>query len=209
MPNIYKVFGLNNDFSLDELKNSYNNLINQLNNDLAKSEIEKEILLDKYKQLYKEAKFLYKQNQYDKLRKLDGETENQQINLFDRIDNNRINRFNLANTYGFGNNSFDSFNDLFNYELNRFNRIDNFFDNLDQQTQSNIKTYSYGSSYKSTLNDDGSKTIIESKYENKNGEHNKVLNAYKKMANGEVVQFTEDEMKELEKEQNHYAQIKN
>ena len=51
MPNIYKVFNLRNDFSLEELKSSYNNLLNELNNKQM-SDIDKEILTDRYKQLY-------------------------------------------------------------------------------------------------------------------------------------------------------------
>ena len=106
--------------------------------------------------------------------------------------------------------------------FDRFDRFDRFFDNLNASTQlnstqlnstqsdqsdqssqpnqkrPNVNIYSYSSSYKSTLNEDGSRTIIESKAENKNGEKNNIINAYKKMPNGEVVQFTEDEMKQLQ-----------
>jgi hypothetical protein len=195
MPNIYKVFNLKDEFSLEELKSSYNNLLNKLNNKQM-SDIDKEILTDRYKQLYKEAKHVYKQNQYYKLSKLDDDSESR-IDLFDRFD--RFDRFT----------GFDRFNNFLsplNNFVDHFDRFDRFFDNLNVQNQQNqqnqsrpnVNMYSYSSSYKSTLNEDGSRTIIESKAENKNGEKNNIINAYKKMPNGEVVQFTEDEMKQLQ-----------
>lgn len=204
MPNIYKVFNLGNDFTLEELKLSYNNLLNELN-EKQMSEVEKEILTDRYKQLYKEAKHVYKQNQYYKLSKLDDETESR-LDLFDRFD-----RFDRHDRYGLFNNFLSPLNRFVDH-FDKFDRFDRFFDNLNasthqnqsnqssqyNQSRQNVNMYSYSSSYKSTLNEDGSRTIIESKAENKNGEKNNIINAYKKMPNGEVVQFTEDEMKQLQ-----------
>jgi len=184
MSNIYKVFNLNNDYTLEDLKRSYNNIKNKLINDDHKSDIEKEILLDKYKQLYRQAKQIFKQNQYYKLSKLDNdsEIESEQIYLDNKLD--VFNRFGI-NQFNHVNNLLNSFNDN---KISSFNRSD----------KQNISTYSYSSSYESKLNNDGSKTVIESKYENKNGDKKNIINAYRKMPNGEIVKFSENEMRELE-----------
>jgi len=85
MPSIYKVFNLNENFTLEELKKSYISLVDDLNKSNM-TQIQKDLLTDQYKKLYKYGKELYKKN-------VDSDQEDQEYNndimtrsLYDRFD---------------------------------------------------------------------------------------------------------------------------
>jgi len=184
MSNIYKIFNLNDDFTLNELKNAYTNIKKNIQNNYnSLDSYDKEILFEKYKELYETAKCLLRER--DNKRKYIN-TRNQirlMQNQYDKLDLfNKLYDFNILN------------------KSNLFEKMDKIFDKIDTKTSTN--TYSYNSSYKSILNPDGSNTVIETKTENKNGEKSNIINAYKKMPDGKIVPFSSSEIEQLQLMQN-------
>lgn len=161
---IKKVFGVPEDYNLEQLKSSYINIVEKLSKS-DKTQIEKELLFEQYKKLYQEGKELYY---------LKNNNTNNQFNPYQQIIK--------MNNY---------FNQLESKIFSEFNNFNNF--------NKNMKTnmYSSSKSYSSKLNPDGSISVIESKSESSNGKNNNVLKAYKKMPNGKIIPFTEEEMKKL------------
>lgn len=190
---ISKVFGISNNYTLEQLKIAYINIIEKLSKS-DKTQVEKELLYEQYNKLYKQGKQLfinrmsidtynesYKQNQISL----------NNFSLFDSVDR--------MNTFGYNNNQ-----DLIS---NPFTKFDKIFKNVSKQLINNTnpnsnqsnQVYSYASSYKSSTNPDGSITIIESKSETNNDKKNNIIKAYKKLNNGKIIPLTEDEMKQIEK----------
>jgi hypothetical protein len=194
MSNIYKIFNLNDDFTLEELKDAYINLKKNIKNNYNFLEFhDKEILFEKYKELYETAKYI--------LRERDNKRKHIDINQF-KLMQNQHDKLNLLNKLY----DFDILNRknllLFERKSNLFDKMDKIFDKIDRSINTSTNTYSYNSSYKSILNPDGSNTVIETKTENKNGEKNDFINAYKKMPNGEIVPFSSSEIKQIQLMQN-------
>jgi hypothetical protein len=185
MPSIYEVFNIPKDYNLDQLKKSYINIIENLSKS-DRNQIEKGLLAEQYKRFYK----LGKKEYFDRMYQEDTDVEYyQNNNLFDRFD--RLGFGELSIFDPFGRNFQDPFvriNSVFN-EMNK---------NMYNTDYNNSKVYSYSSSYRSTSNNDGSTTIIELKSENKNGEKNKTINAFKKSSDGKIIPLSEDEMKQIE-----------
>lgn len=225
MPSISKVFNIPENYSLEELKTSYINIIENLSKS-DRSEIEKDLLTEQYKKLYKQGKQLY-------LERVSFETD------VEHNDNSNelYDRFDIADRFGFGeiqrwdpfgispypyaygnsrnmsriyNDPFSRFDNVFGQMMGHMNQMNQM--NRGTDSNSNIKSqvYSYASSYRSTTNPDGSRTIIESKSESKNGDKKKTINAYKKMSDGKIIHLSEDEMKQIENSyQNDSKQITN
>lgn len=183
---VSKVFGVPEDYTLEQLKKSYIDLMENLFKS-NKTEIEKDLLASQYKQLYHQGKQIY----------LNKESMKTDIEyspyLFDKT---------FDNSLSFGQRIRRIYNPLSMCD-NIFNQLNNNFSN----SYSNSNVYSYSSSYSSNTNSDGSRTIIKQKTESTNGDKKKTINAFKKMPDGSIVNFTEDEMKQLEKMSN--LQIKN
>ena len=174
MPNILQVFNIQENYTLEELKKSYLNIIENLSKS-NNTQIEKDLLLDQYTKLYKQAKQLCIERT-----SLDIDTEsNNFLSIRNRNRNNMFNSFFLNNVFG--------------EMINKTNKIDNI-------NYKNPQIYSYSSSksYSSKINPDGSSTIIESKSESKNGSNNKTINAYKKLPNGKIVPLSDKELKQIE-----------
>ena len=199
---ISKVFDVPEDYTLEQLKQSYLNLMEKLFKS-NKTQIEKDLLASQYKKIYRYGKQMY-------LERVSMDTDDDyqthlshlspsshssnELDLFDRFD--RV----FDTSLGFGQrvrrtyNPFSIYDNVFN-QLNKNNKL------------SNTNVYTYSSSYTSNTNLDGSRTIIEQKSESANGDKKQTINAYKKMPNGNIVNLSEDEMKQLEKMSN--LQIKN
>jgi hypothetical protein len=195
---INRVFGIPEDYTLEQLKKSYIDTIqNLLNSD--RTQLEKDLLSDQYKKMYYKGKQLY-------LDRVSMETDaeypnyyqnsnnyqnNNELELYDRFD--RM----FDNSFGLRRNLMRSYNP--------FSMYDNIFTQLDKQTKQNLnynknaQVYSYSSSYSSKTNPDGSKTIVEHKTEMTNDDKKKTINAYKKMPDGKVINLNDDEIKQLEK----------
>jgi hypothetical protein len=199
---VNRVFGISEDYTLEQLKKSYFDTMEKLLNS-ERTQVEKDLLSDQYKKLYYKGKQLY-------LDKISMESDLEYTNhyqipnvhsngleLYDRFD--KI----FDNNFGLRRNSMSSYNP--------FSMDDNIFTQLNNQSKlysnSNSQVYSYSSSYSSKTNLDGSKTIIEYKSESTNGDKKKTTNAYKKMPDGKIVNLSEDEIKQLERMSN--LQIEN
>lgn len=202
MKSISKIFNISEDYTLEQLKSSYISIIENLSKSNL-SDIEKDLLSEQYKKLYKQGKQLYLERiTYDT------ELESNEINLFDKFEMIPYNYYNQNQNqnqnHNHNLNQIRRFQDKFSKFDNYFEQMANKFDksNLDIKSQ----VYSYSSSYKSKLNSDGSRIIIESKSESKNGDKKNTINAYKKMSDGKIIPLTEDEMKQIKNSnyiQNH------
>jgi hypothetical protein len=228
MPSISKVFNIPEDYTLEQLKSSYITIIENLSKS-DRSDIEKDLLSDQYKKLYKQGKQLYLERvAFDTELEPNDNTHNNNnnynnnntSNLHDRFDEfRRLNPFEMA-PYNFGYSRypprryydpFTTFDNVFGQMMNHMGNLD-YHDNVDklnitnkpdqkdQTSNPNIKSqvYSYSSSYRSTSNPDGSRTIIESKSESKNRDNKKTINAYKKMPDGKIIPLTDSELKQIE-----------
>lgn len=196
---VSKVFGVPEDYTLEQLKKSYIEIIDNLYKS-DRTDVEKELLTTQYKQMYKFGKRQY-------LEKVSFETDMEvsnypynsthcnELDLFDRFERMHENAFEHSNRIRRTYNPFSMFDNVFrNVEKNLSN-----YSNDNNNSNSNSKVYSYSSSYSSNTNPDGSRTIIEKKIESTNGDKKQTINAYKKMPDGKTVPLTEDEMKGLEK----------
>lgn len=203
---VSKVFGVPEDYTLEQLKKSYIETIDNLYKS-DRTEVEKQLLSTQYRQLYK-----YGKSQY--LEKVSIETDMEatnypyhsnystgsggELDLFDRFERMHENAFGLSNRIRRSYNPFSMFDNVFrNAEQNFSNSNSN--SNLNSNPNPNSKVYSYSSSYSSNTNPDGSRTIIEKKSESTNGDKKQTINAYKKMPDGKTIPLSEDEMKQLEK----------
>lgn len=203
---VSKVFGVPENYTLEQLKKSYIETIDNLYKS-DRTEVEKELLKAQYRQLYKFGKSQY-------LEKVSMETDMEtpnypyhsnystgyggELDLFDRFERMQENAFGLSNRIRRSYNPFSMFDNVFrNVEQNFSNSNSN--PNSNSNSNSNSKVYSYSSSYSSNTNPDGSRTIIERKSESTNGDKKQTINAYKKMPDGKTIPLTEDEMKQLEK----------
>jgi len=204
---VSKVFCVPEDYTLEQLKQSYLNLMENLFKS-DKTQIEKDLLASQYKKIYHYGKQIYLERV-----SMDTDIENphysthstnsshsayssNELDLFDRFD--RM----FDNSLGFGNRIRRTYNPFYMYD-NVFNQL-----NTNRKiSNSNSNIYTYSSYYSSNTNQDGSKTIIEQKSESTNGDKKKIINAYKKMPDGSIVNLTEDEIKQLDKMSN--LQIKN
>lgn len=206
---VSKVFGVPEDYTLEQLKQSYINLMENLFKS-NKTQVEKDLLASQYKKIYHYGKQMYLERvsmdtdiEYPSIPSIsfNHSSNSNELDLFDRFD--RFDRM-FDNSLGFGQrirriyNPFSMYDNVFN-QLNKNNKSFN--------SNSNSNIYSYSSSYSSNTNPDGSRTIIEKKSETTNGEKKKTINAYKKMPDGTIVNLSEDEIKQLEKISN--LQIKN
>jgi len=185
---VSKVFGVPEDYTLEQLKKSYIEIIDNLYKS-DRTEVEKELLKAQYRKLYKFGKSQY-------LEKVSMETDMEtpnystgsggELDLFDRFERMHENAFGLSNRM--------------RRSYNPFSMFDNVFRDLkSNHSNSNSKVYSYSSSYSSNTNPDGSRTIIERKTETTNGDKKQTVNAYKKMPDGKTIPLTEDEIAKLEK----------
>jgi hypothetical protein len=219
---INKVFSVPEDYTLEQLKKSYIDIMEKLLNS-DRTQVEKNLLEEQYKKLYHRAKRLY-------LERVSMESDveyphnycspnqySNELDLYDRFDRIFDNSFGLRRNIFSGNNPFTLYDNIFN-QLNsqsksHSNPNPNPNPNPKPYPISNINSngtsqvYSYSSSYSSKTNPDGSRTIVEHKTESTNGDKKKTINAYKKMPDGRVVNLNEDEMKQLEKMSN--LQIEN
>lgn len=195
---VSKVFGVPEDYTLEQLKKSYIEIMDNLYKS-DRTEVEKQLLTTQYKQMYKFGKSQY-------LEKVSMETDMEvsnypsthstssggELDLFDRFERMHENAFGLSNRIRRSYNPFSMFDNVFrNVEQN--------FSNSNSNSNLNSKVYSYSSSYSSNTNPDGSRTIIERKSESTNGDKKQTINAYKKMPDGKTIPLTEEEMKGLEK----------
>lgn len=203
---VSKVFGVPEDYTLEQLKKSYIEIIDNLYKS-DRTEVEKQLLTAQYKQMYKFGKSQY-------LEKVSMETDMDvqnypsthstgyggELDLFDRFERMHENAFGLSNRIRRSYNPFSMFDNVFrNVEQNFSNSNPNPNSNFNSNSNPNSKVYSYSSSYSSNTNPDGSRTIIERKSESTNGDKKQTINAYKKMPDGKTVPLSEDEMKGLEK----------
>jgi hypothetical protein len=202
---VSRVFGVPEDYTLEQLKQSYLNLMENLFKS-NKTQVEKDLLASQYKKLYYYGKQMY-------LERVSVETDDEYPNNYSK--SNELDLFDkFAGFSGFGGFSeFGKFDKMFDNSIDFGHRIRrtynpfSIFDNVlgeigtDINSSQNGKSqvYSYSSSYSSNTNPDGSRTIIEHKNETTNGDNKKTINAYKKMPDGSVVNLSEDEMKQLEK----------
>jgi len=197
---ISKVFSVSEDYTLEQLKKSYVEIMKKLY-DSDMTQIEKDLLSNQYKKMYYKGKQLYL-DRISMESDIEYPTHNYTLNnteLYDKFD--RM----FDNSFGLGRNYIRTYNPFSMYE-NIFSQLDSQF-NHKTNTNNNSQVYSYSSSYSSKTNSDGSKTIVEHKSESTNGDKKKTINTYKKMPNGQVINLTEDEIKQLEKMSN--LQIEN
>lgn len=194
---ISKVFGVPEDYTLEQLKKSYINIMDNLYKS-DRTEVEKELLANQYKQMYKQGKqiYLYKVSMDTdaEMSTNYGNSNNvsNELDLFDRFERMHENALGYSNRIRRTYNPFSMFDNVFrDLESNKSNNLG--------KKNSNSQVYSYSSSYSSNTNPDGSRTIIERKSETKNGDKKQSINAFKKMPDGKTIPLTEDEMKQLEK----------
>ena len=169
---VSKVFGVPEDYTLEQLKQSYLNLIENLFKS-DKTQVEKDLLASQYKKIYHYGKQMY-------LERVSMDTDidypsysSNKLDLFDRFD--RM----FDNSLGFGQrirrtyNPFSMYDNVLN-QLNKNNELSN------SNSNSNSNIYTYSSSYSSNTNPDGSITIIEKKSESTNADKKKLLMLIKK-----------------------------
>ena len=203
---INRVFSVPEDYTLEQLKKSYIEIIENLYKS-NKNQIEKDLLVNQYKYMYKlgtqqywekqsiDADIEFPNNLLTHSNYSFGHNGNDELDLFDRFENMQENSFGYSNRIRRTYNPFSIFDNVFrNIETNCY-------------SNSNSNVYSYSNSYSSNTNSDGSQTIIDRKYESTNGDNKHTINAYKKMPDGKITPLTEDEMKPLDKFSN--IQIKN
>lgn len=198
---VSKVFGVPEDYTLEQLKQSYINLMENLFKS-DKTQVEKDLLASQYKKIYHYGKQMYLERvsmdtdvEYP-LNPYYSSYSSNELDLFDRFD--RM----FDNSLGFG--------QRIRRIYNPFSMYDNVFNQINKNNQSsnlNSNVYTYSSSYSLNTNPDGSRTIIEQKSESTNGDKKKTISAYKKMPDGSIVNLSDDEIKQLEKMSN--LQIKN
>lgn len=205
---VSKVFGVPEDYTLEQLKKSYIEIIDNLYKS-DRTEVEKELLKAQYRQLYKFGKSQY-------LEKVSMETDidapyyqnyphysnysGGELDLFDRFERMHENAFGLSNRMRRSPYHKNSLGKFHKRSYNPFSMFDDVFRDLkSNHSNSNSNVYSYSSSYSSNTNPDGSRTIIERKSETTNGDKKQTVNAYKKMPDGKTIPLTEDEMARLEK----------
>lgn len=193
---VSKVFGVPEDYTLEQLKNSYIETIKKLY-ESDRTDVEKELLTAQYKQLYKFGKRQY-------LEKVSMETDIDVPNYQHNSNylTNHTNEFDLFDRFERIHENIFGHSNLIRRSYNPFSMFDNVLSNAKQNISnpnSNSKVYSYSSSYSSNTNPDGSRTIIEKKYETTNGDKKQTINAYKKMPDGKTIPLTKDEMDGLEK----------
>ena len=178
MPSILEIFNIPKNYTLEQLKSSYIKILENLYKS-NKSNIEKDLLADQYKRLYKQAKQMYMNRTIF--------NTNIEANI---LDQNHPYKFGRSNGIIKLNNLFD--------ELISSN-ISNTNTNTNTNNPNSSQTYSYLStnSYSSKTNSDGSKTIIESNVESKNGNKKSTFNGYKKLPNGTIIPLTKDELKQI------------
>ena len=224
MPSISKVFNIPENYSLKELKTSYINRIDNISKS-DRTQIEKYFFSEQYKKFYKKGIKLYLERVAFETDIDHNDNSNDLYDRFDRFDFGELERSNPfgmnQNGYSYGNSRimsrryndpFSRFDNVFGQMMNQMNREIDLNSKSNSKSNSNIKSqvYSYASSYRSTTNPDGSRTIIESKSESKNGDKKKTINAYKKMSDGKIIPLSEDEMKQIENSyQNESKQITN
>ena len=193
---VSEVFGVPKDYTLEQLKKSYIDIMeNLLKSDRTK--VEKDLLADQYKKLYHKGKQMY-------LQRVSAETDieysynsypNQnQLDLFDKFD--RM----IDGSYGLSKrmqeyNPFTMFDNMYS----RMNKYTDKYTDQHMNQHANTKVYSYSSTHSSKINPDGSTTVIEKKTESTNGNKKKTINAWKRMPDGKIVNLSDDEMKELTK----------
>jgi len=195
MPTVNEVFNLSDNFTLEELKNSFKKKVDLvIRSNLNR--IDKELLIDEYNQYYKLGTQIYwsKTNIGMESQKANRSTELNKIK-FPQNNLSVFNPFDEQNIFDQINSRFMDpiyrFDNVFN-ELNQINS--NFNKSIESSQFSSPQIYSYSSTYKSKTNPDGSTTIIESKSQSTNGDNKKMFNAYKKMPDGRVIPFREEEI---------------
>ena len=209
MVSIIEVFNIPLDYTLEQLKSSYLSIIEKLSKS-NNSSIEKYLLTEQYKKLYKYGKQLYLERmltefeQNEKNKPNESNEFDDSTNLHDQFNKMTLGNIDIFDMEPFRNscskptntikypNSFEKFNNVFGQMMNlTSNSISNSIPN------SRSRVYSYSSSYKSTSNPDGSRTVVESKSELKNGDKKNTLNAYKKLSNGKVIPLTSEEIEQM------------
>lgn len=202
---VSKVFDISEDYTLEQLKKSYIEIIDKLFKS-DRTEIEKELLASQYKKMYKIGKSEYlerisMETDFEMPNYLKNKTTNGgELDLFDRFERMHQNTFGYPNRMRRTYNPFSMFDNVFReFESNLSNVSNNKNINLNGNSNSNSKVYSYSSSYSSNTNPDGSQTIVERKIETVNGDKKQTINAYKKTPDGKTKPLTEDEMNKLEK----------
>jgi hypothetical protein len=179
MPSISKVFNIPENYTLEQLKSSYVYIMENLAKS-SRPEIEKDLLSDQYKLLYKQGKQIYM---------------NKKSNNPDKLEN-------------FGLQKIDNFSNIFDNLMSKHLSYMSEIKNGDSKS-SQVYSYSNTSSYSSKTNPDGSKTIIKSSSESKNGNKNSILSGYKKLPNGQIIPLDENELKQIAKSSDKLKQIKN
>jgi hypothetical protein len=178
---IIKVFNISENYSLEELKKSYIDIIDKLYQS-DKTQVEKDLLYDQYKKLYLKGKQIYfyreriNENSYDfanRIRRIYNP-----LSMFDKM----IENFTLDKNYS---------------------NIPNTNTNTNTTTNTNYNVYSHlhsqSSSYISNTNPDGSKTVIKKETRITNGDENKTIDFYKILPDGKKVPLSLDEIKQLNK----------
>lgn len=166
--NIYKIFNISTDFTFAELKKSYNDKINSIVDNVNYNDIDKIILVNKYKQYYVYA--------LDILR-----TRNSRIQT--------SNVFNLLNPFG---SIFD------NISVNLFDEqkqevpID-FLDNKQENKTYEETTYR---EYHSKTDENGTTLVYSNEETSKNGKKMRT-SAYKQYSDGRIENINDKEIKYL------------
>ena len=183
MSEISKVFNIPENYNLEELKNSYVNILKKLSKSENKSKIEKKLLSDQYTKLYYEGKQLYN-NKTTVPNLYNGDDKMQELAIYNPSEN--ITK------------QFFGFNKTFDNILSQFDEMsikNSQFDKLGENNKSQV--YTFSSMTKSSSNPDGSVTVINSKSESKNGDKKNLLNAYKKLPDGKIIPLTDGELKKI------------
>ena len=182
---VIKVFGITEYYTLEQLKKSYIDIIDNLYKS-DKTQVEKNLLEDQYKKLYYKGKQLYldRKNNTNYSKKLNSLNTLNSLNSLNKLD---------ENSFDFGSRIRRSYN-----PLTIFDKINNDINsNSNTNTNTNSNSYSYSSSYSSNSNFDGTKTIIKQETKTINGEKNKTIDAYKILSDGKKVPLTQNEINEL------------
>lgn len=169
--NYFKLFNLKENYTMDDLKKSFNSKISIIEN-MSINDVDRQILMDKYIYEYK----LAKKNLNNK--------NKSNYNNFSSVENELINPF-----FGFDNMNF--------IENNLKKLLNNNFSEQQFMNSSNGNTFnsSYGKSYmmSSITNPDGTTTVLEKDNLYNNGKTDSKTFSYKLDKNGNKIPVEYDE----------------
>lgn len=169
----HKFFDLPNNFTWNDLESAYNSKSDRVEKSKDLDDLQKHVLYDQV-------------NRYYRLAKRDLTLrEREEGSLFPWTGN----QFGFRNMMWDGMDYFDRLERRINQSLNNFYEKSNNVDGSSRYISSRTR--------QERLLDDGSRVVLESTSENRNGTQKDTVNSYRRLEDGTIVNLPEDEAKNL------------